>query len=1162
MKLKKLTIFGFKSFAERVVLDFDCEIIGIVGPNGCGKSNIVDAFRWVMGEQSAKSLRGDKMHDVLFAGTDKRKGLNYAEVSVWLTEINGELPLPYNEMTITRRLHRSGESEYFINKEPARLKDIQSLFLGSGIGRNAFSIFEQGKLDQIIHLSPLERRVIFDDAAGTSRFLQRKKETLRKLSTVTENYCRVQDVHAEIEKQARQLKKQASQAKSFQENQQRLKELEKTILLVRLQTLDQQSAGLERELACLKKEIEAGEQEMAQLNVEFDFVKRSVQEEELQVKQLSKELHLCETKTRVLEAEIQQQKHRLHEIKKREESVKLQLADVEKEQESLFKEKGSKTWMLSSASQGQEQKKTDLEIKKEAYNAVDKEMANVREGIKKIQTEHLTLMQEQGRLQSKLQEKTFRYEAHLARFQILNALEKTHEGASSALNQHISLQRGKVEALTVQIDTYKKELVSVENELYALRTELTKSQQEEQVLAKQITETESHQKTLKRLQEDMEGFSPAAKALLKEAKNEKSPLYRKIEPLFEYLTPHKGYEELLASAMRPYSETLVVASEEDLCVLLDFAKKKKIVDFSVAVQSRFRHPNGILKPGVLAAHMEKNAVAYHFTQNYTLVEEGNFFDALDVFFHSGSGKKLSNPFQRQSELKSLAEKALELRADWAKHRGRQTALLEQMKLTEQVRTDRSEIHRKKEMDLIQENFKLQQALADLEKLKREISSVSKEKENLGNLPDEELEIDQLKLANLELQQKLATFAATLQYHEELLESSQMTLKVNAQHLQAAETLFQKAQLECQQLHQQIQILEVKQHKSEADEKRLAQEIENMHHTVEYLLLGINTQEEQLEESTSHLQSLLREVEAHERVLAEAQKRAEALDKSLVQKRKESSIFGKKYHEVEIALAQESSERRSIETELMERHGLAQGNWKERTSLNMPLHMPLEEMMPEVQRLRSALESNGPCNMTAIDEFQQIQERFDYLDKQLKDLQESKTDLEEMITTLDQESRKIFKQTFQKIRENFQKNFALLFTGGSADLTFTESSDILEAGIEIVAKPPGKQMRSISLLSGGEKCLTALALLFSVFEVRPAPFCILDEVDAPLDDSNIERFTHVLKQFIDKTQFIIVTHNKKTMSIADLLIGVSMEEKGVSKLISLGFEKNQRTVALL
>ncbi|MFC2049349.1 AAA family ATPase [Chlamydiota bacterium] len=1157
MRLKKLTIIGFKSFADRVVLDFDCEIIGIVGPNGCGKSNIVDAFRWVMGEQSAKSLRGDKMHDVLFSGTDKRKPLNYAEVSVWLTDINGQLPLPYDEITITRRLHRSGESEYFINKEPARLRDIQSLFLGSGIGKNAFSIFEQGKLDQIIHLSPLERRGIFDEAAGTSRFLQRKKETTRKLAAVTENYARVHDIHGEIEKQTRQLKKQAHQAKNFQENKQLLEQLEKDVLVFRLQNLVQQSEGLEERLKGLISVIQAGEKEIEQLEASLDKTKGRVLEEELLVKQAQKELSQCETKTGVLAVEIDQNKQRLLETKKREESVKLHLLELEKERTSHLQESAQKSLKLQSEAKTKEKLQHELDQKKEAYRVVDQEMDALREGVKKIQGEHLKRMQEEARLNAKLQEKTFRYEAHLARLQILNALEKTHEGTVKALNQQITLQRGKVEALTSQIDACKEALSQAEQELYSLRKELAGAQQEEQAFIRKITEAESHQKALKRLQEEMEGFSVAAKTLLKEAKNEKSPLAGKVEPLFEYLIPQKGFEELLASAMRPYAETLVVEAEEDLHLLLDFAKKKKIADFSVAIKSRFTAKKEKAKKGVLAEHVINNPVAYHFTQNYTLTDEGHFYDALDIFFHAGAAKKLSNPFQRQAELKALAETIATLNSQWESHRVKLHTLSEQMKNAEKRRTDSGETHRKKEMDLIQENFRLQQLLADFEKLKREIASVSKEKEDLHKIEEEEGEITRLKEMSLALKNDLSRLEASLQSQESLVEASQAGLKASAQLVQQAEAHFHNVRGEWQKLQQESQILEAKQQQNAAHEKKLNQEIEQMGGLLSSLLQAINSHEREVETSRRSLKGLQERVERGENTLAEVKKAVESAEKGLVQKRRGASLLDKERHELEIALAQESSERRGVAAELLERHGIASEQLK---TLTVQLEMGLEGAMREIHRLRSSLESTGAVNLAAIAEFQETQERFDYLDKQLKDLEESKKDLEGIITTLDAESRKIFKQTFQKIRENFQKNFAILFTGGSADLTFTESSDILEAGIEIIAKPPGKQMRSISLLSGGEKCLTALALLFSVFEVRPAPFCILDEVDAPLDESNVERFMAVLKQFIDKTQFIIVTHNKKTMSIADLLIGVSMEEKGVSKLISLAFEQSTRSLS--
>src|SRR5262249_22947512 len=324
--------------ADRVVLDFDCEIIGIVGPNGCGKSNIVDAVRWVMGEQSAKSLRGGAMHDVLFAGTDNRKPLNYAEVSLSFTDVGDELPIAYEEITITRRLHRNGESEYLINKDLVRLKDIQSLFLGTGIGKNAFSIFEQGKLDQVIHLNPMERRAIFDEAAGTSRFLQRKKESVRKLAVVAENYVRVHDVHAEIEKQTKQLKKQASQAKSYQENKECLRELEKKVLIFKWKGIAEKNRELGEKFRSIEGSLKESQDKHTQLEDHLAQTKSECMAEELLAKQLQKDLSQSETKMRVQEAEITQQRHRLLEIKKQEENVKNHLQLLGKEREEHLQE--------------------------------------------------------------------------------------------------------------------------------------------------------------------------------------------------------------------------------------------------------------------------------------------------------------------------------------------------------------------------------------------------------------------------------------------------------------------------------------------------------------------------------------------------------------------------------------------------------------------------------------------------------------------------------------------------------------------------------------------------------------------------------------------------------------------------------------------------------
>ncbi len=1159
MKLKKLTITGFKSFAERVTIDFDFEIIGIVGPNGCGKSNIVDAFRWVMGEQSAKSLRGDKMHDVLFAGTDKRKPLNYAEVSVWLTDINGELPLPYDEITITRRLNRSGESEYLINKEPARLKDIQSLLLGSGMGKNAFSIFEQGKLDQIIHLSPLERRVVFDEAAGTSRFLQRKKESVKKLAAVSENYLRVRDIHAEIERQARQLKKQANQAQSYQQSRNRLEFLEKEVLLVRWKELASKCGDLTGKLAQLNDSFQEKTKEIQVEEASSDASRQRVEEQEVLARAHQQENNRLETKARVLEAEINQQKHRLLEAKKREEKVRNNLNELIEERAALTQEKARKSERLVVENRAKDLKEKELFQQRGAHQAVEKEVQKSQELIKKLQADRLKLLQEEGKIQAKIQEKQFRYDARVARLQILHALEKTHEGTEKALEQQIVLQKGKVEALTYQIDGLKRDLKKGESELQRLRKELSDGQKEAQTLSRRITEVESQQKALLRLQEDMEGFSPAAKGLLREAKLEKSELYGKIEPLFAHLVAHKGFEELMASAMKPYAETLIVERESDLELLLGFAKRKKMFGFSVLVRERVETSKGALQKNALAAHVEKNAIALHLTKNTVVADDGHFYDALGVFFHGESGKRLSNPFQRQAELKSLSEELAGLAAESEKQLSHQEKLAEGVKIAEKLRVDSSEAHRKKEMDLIQENFRLQQALADAEKLRREIASVAKERRELEPLQEEENEMEELKASGQSMKEKIQQMVNAIQEHESAIDGDQKRVKEQWQSVQSCESSFYEVRNQWQNCRQEVEILAAKMEQNLGLEKKLAQEIEELGSHSESVFEALKRHEKEIEQATIGLKGFQNAMKEQEKTLLGAKKIAEGIELELSKKRKAIGGLEKETHGLDIILAQLSSEKRGVEAELLERHGIGA---EKADQMKVELETSLEEAMQEIHRLRLSVESAGAVNLTAIEEFQQAQERFDFLDQQLKDLDESKKDLEKMIQTLDQESRKIFKKTFEQIRQNFQKNFSILFTGGFADLTFTESSDILEAGIEIVAKPPGKQMRAISLLSGGEKCLTALALLFSIFEVRPAPFCILDEVDAPLDDTNIDRFTNVLKQFIDKTQFIIVTHNKKTMSIADLLIGVSMEEKGVSRLISLAFEQAKRPVALL
>lgn len=1159
MRLKKLVIIGFKSFADKVAIDFDCDIIGIVGPNGCGKSNIVDAFRWVMGEQSAKSLRGEKMYDVLFAGADKRPPLGFAEVSITLSDIQNALPTPYDELTITRRLHRSGESEYSINKQPARLRDIQELLLGSGLGKHAFSIFEQGKLDQIVHLNPIDRRIIFDEAAGTSRFLLRKKEAMRKLSGVSENYHRIHDVHAEIEKQAKLLKKQAHHAKSFQENKERLHQLEKEALLLKLHEVNAKNSKLQTQLETTFQNLELLQSSIEDEENHFQDAKNILRQSALSAKEKQSLAAHLETKTRVKEAEIKQQKQYLLELKSREKDIKAYLLELKREiQEHRAQlEKGRSAFETSESKKELEENR--YKEKKASHTNYEERVTAFRNELKEKQKEHLQTLNEERKLQREYHEKKVKYETALSRLNVMEEEERQHHSKRKALELQIEEQQKKVGQLTIEIDSFKQELNQAENQQKVCRAKNNESQLQQQKLIRSLTESEARQRILVRMKEEFEGLSSGAKFLLKEASNKKSSLYGKIKPLFEYLIPKKGYENLTAAAMKIYCETLLVESEEDFKQVLAFARKKEVSDFSLFIRDSLAEKQAVnQKQGSLEAYIDQNEFSSHFTAGIEVIDESHFYDRFGVFFRLSQKRSVQSTFSRESELKELADTIQSIQkeekeiSEWIEDNSRK------LKQAEERRAEILEMRRKKEMDLVQENFILQRALSDLQSSVKTSAALEKEKKRLAELGADRERLILLESLAQKKELEASSLAETIRKQEMLLENEEQGFEESKTDLQKLSQNYFAIRDEWQQLAHSINLLETKLSQRVAQERKFVQEIEDAAQKVERLFKTTSDLEQALESDQKQLKKVQQELKEAEEQVRQDQKKCYEQEKELARLRKQCSDSEKRKYGFEVALAEDLTFKKGIEQELISRYQVEPVDIPNLTPM---FQGTLEEIENQIYELRTSLSKTGAVNMTAIDEYQETKRRFEYLDSQLKDLEESKKDLETIIAKLDRESRLLFKKIFTKIRENFQKNFEILFKGGTADLTFTDSSDILEAGIEIIARPPGKQMRSISLLSGGEKCLTALALLFSIFEVRPAPFCILDEVDAPLDDSNIDRFTRVLKQFIEKTQFIIVTHNKKTMAIADYLIGVSMEEKGVSKLISLVFEKTPQPALL-
>lgn len=1178
MKLKSLEIIGFKSFADKTKLDFDPGITAIVGPNGCGKSNISDAFRWVLGEQSAKSLRGGKMPDVIFAGTSHRKPLNFAEVTLTLSDINGQLPTEYDELAITRRLHRNGESEYLINRHPVRLKDVQALFLDSGMGKDAYSIFEQGKIDQVINLSPYERRYIFEEAAGILRFLQRKKEALRKLEQTDLNVSRVKDIHQEVERQIIILEEQSEKARQYRENQDALVKLEKCLLASKSEVLqakmkEAKAKGVQQDdlITTENLRIEGMQQQLVE-------AKQTLVAVEKEWKQRSENVYSARSSKELQAKEKQTNQERLKDLAAKEKRWEEELKGMAERRQQREEERKKLLRQQKETEKRFQAVEATVLVERTQVKSLEEELLKEREQQQSKQKELFKLMQAESQCESEIRQVNVRLENSQERHARIEERKTRLSSATLALLQQNEEKKQQLEEAAGGVEKQKQEFVAMEAGLQEVAQEISRTQEELDRVNQESSDLKARQKALLRFKQDMEGFSAGSKKLLQEAANPKSPIFSKLKGLYEYLIPEKGAEAALAAAMKPYAQTLVVEKEADFDEVVRYIKSCDIKDTSLICleallkDKKGKHdktPEGL---SALVKSIAENGLSAHFLKEVYVgkkdlkaldavkahspleiwLYEGAFVDRRSVVFFSSQGE--NNVFLREAELKVLEKKLHEIEAEKQQLEVVLRTLQQKRHQIQQDRTALDKIIRRDEMKLVELNFAVHKASADLEKMSGEekmlaadwqavTQSIESLTASLTTLRDKHRAAKEVAAEAQKQTEKLTERLAKLME----------TVKGQTAGLRSQEHALHLVVDEQRKQTHALHVLDVKDTESRQQEARLEQEIE-----MGQVLQG------QMISKGSEAETLLKELEyaLSDAVAAsnELEKRV-VIQKSAVEhietKLQEKRNLLKKHetdrNQVSIQCAQLESQISALENELQERH---KSTVTEVQSLAAASGQSIDQMEKQIRHLKQLIANAGDINMTSIEECEKYKTRYHFLNQQMDDLGMSKEELIGIISELDGESRQIFQRTFQQVRENFRKNFEILFNGGEADLQFTESADVLEAGIEIIAKPPGKQMRSIQLLSGGEKCLTAMALLFAIFEVKPAPFCILDEIDAPLDDANVERFVNIVKQFVENCQFIIITHNKRTMAIADVICGVSMEEKGVSKMLNINFSKHK------
>ncbi|MBM7647161.1 chromosome segregation protein [Bacillus ectoiniformans] len=1179
-----MDIVGFKSFAERVSVEFVDGVTAVVGPNGSGKSNITDGIRWVLGEQSAKSLRGGKMEDIIFAGSDSRKQLNFAEVTLTLNNENQVLPIEYNEVNVTRRVYRSGESEFYINKQSCRLKDIVELFMDSGLGREAFSIIGQGKVEEILNSKPDDRRAIFEEAAGVLKYKTRKRKAEQKLSETQENLNRVQDILFELEGQIEPLKIQASIAKDFLEKKEELMELDIACIVYDIEQLhsewEQLKADLSRhqgEEIGLSAGVQAKEALGAELRDQISAIDESVNELQSVLLAASEELEKLEGRKQVLKERkknatqneeqlaksLDEEKHKIERLTEQFRKLKDKAASDQAEADRLsvaLKEKQSE---MKSLSENVEEKIESL--KADYIEGLNKQAAA------KNELQHIKQQLEQlARRKERLDTENAKYVNERQQIESEKAhIEELLAKAQSDLARHVEQFRDSEQTIDVLKNKYAKQ----ESNLY----------QAYQILQ----EAKSRKEMLETLEEDYSGFFQGVKEILKARNTKLTGIEGAVAELIDV---PKMYETALEIALGSSMQHIVTSDESAARGAISFLKQHR---FGRATFLPLTAMRGKVFPSALLSQLQNDSrfvgIASDLIQYDSRFEQaitnliGHVVIAKDLTGANGLAKtlgyryrivtldgdvvnpggsmtggalkqKTSSLLSRKNELEALKTKlkAMEEKTSAVEREVKKLkeSIVEKEAEVNDLRT-RGEALRHKEQEwkneLLESQFSFKTMNDRLALYDADKQEFAEESARLNSrMTDAQQQIADSEKAIEQLDKEIKVLTEKKQKEQVLKETLVSVISDLKSKLAVKIEQVTSGQLLVDQVESDLNESKKKFDNWQDNLKWLKSEMHNSDQGEEELDAAAARKLVDKQE-TAKLISLRRE----ERM--EKQKQLEDVDIELKEAKRLHKAMSEAIQDEEVKVNRLDVELENRLEQLRQEYTLSFEAAKEK----YPLSAPIEDVRNQVKLIKLAIDELGQVNLGAIEEYDRVFERYTFLHSQRTDLQEAKDTLSQVIKEMDEEMAKRFKDTFQAIRTEFLPVFKALFGGGRAELKLTDPADILNTGVDIVAQPPGKKLQNLGLLSGGERALTAIALLFAILKVRPVPFCVLDEVEAALDEANVHRFSQYLKQFSADTQFIVITHRKGTMEEADVLYGVTMQESGVSKLVSVRMEETKQ-----
>jgi chromosome segregation protein len=1181
MRLKRLEMLGFKSFVEKTAIELNPGITAIVGPNGCGKSNIVDALRWAMGEQSARHLRGHQMEDVVFNGSDTLPATGMAEVSLIFDNEDGRGPVEYGSFTeimVTRRLFRSGESEYSINKVSCRLKDVIELFLGTGVGSKAYSIVEQGRVDELVNAKPEDRRALIEEAAGTSKYKSRKLVAERKLERTQQNLLRVTDIVREIERQIRTMELQAKKAERYRALKAQLKEKDLLHATIQQRALKEAIARYETELTDAENRFVAHVASLRSREAESEALRLSLMEEEKEISGQQEAVYQVKVQIQTEEQRIDfyrkdlaqlaqadtESRAALLQLEDKIKAIGGEIAELEKAKESfvqlsLFEESFllEKEQQLVTLHADVKSLQSDLDREKEALIEAANQIAYLRnDALAKSQrcqeiNKHLT--------RSREEQATVLSSLELCR----RKLADTKAAFDHCLDQarERGMEAAKINAL---IQTLLKAKADWEKTTDSL--------------AQQIHENRSRLESLEDLQKNYEGYQEGVRAIMLKRQQEAEPngIYGLVAEVIDAPEP---YEKALTAVLGDRLQYMIVKGQEEGVEAIEYLKRKAsgrgsfiplqlsrkqsrplplgeaevvspLLDV-IFVKEGYREVAEYLLSDVVIVRDLRAALALWNRNGFysTLVTpDGEVIDPMGTVT-GGSGNALEGSFltqrRRIKELKALVTE-LDLK--------RQIEAREITKLKDeldQAETNKAslaaEIHR---LELHRVGLEHEHATAnrDFERLTQTVQALQQEQHDLaGALDQVTQEANQYRTAietriqdKTEKEKHLAdkqTAAVELQKTVETLETAATQSRIrNAALVEKKENTHQNLENRLKLRQEGCEQIQLHQDRI-ADIKRRRSEIE----------AALNQSGSAFELGKSRLRALEERLQAEQNKHKAISRNLLEIDESIKELRPLGEACQQEKNRLQVALAEKQLQTQHLAANVRERYDTdLESVWLEASEYTGST----EELLAEIDDLRGRLERMGEVNLAAIGEYEELNTRFQFMTQQRDDLEKSIADLQRTIVKLNRICRLRFKDSFEEINEKFQSIFPRLFQGGRAKLVLTDENDYLETGVEIVAQPPGKKLQFITLLSGGEKALTAVSLLFAIFLTKPSPFCFLDEVDAPLDDANIDRFNDMIKEMSQVSQFVLVTHNKKTMQAAEVLYGITMAEPGISKVVSV------------